>query len=114
MLVALFNRSYYGKETDTLASLRHARFMESVTTSLTVRPQNLPPSETAVHLHALRVHLQLCQWSTLDLECLNLLDWGWYQMKDNLQPIKTDLEPAPVDMLNFIWCNCKTLKNTCG
>ena len=89
--------------------------MESVTTSLTLRPQSLPPSQRAVHFHALRVHLQVCQWSTLDLKCLNPLDWGWYQMKDNLQPIKTDLEPAPVDMLNFTRCNCKTSsKNTCG
>ena len=44
---------------------------------------------------------------------LNPLYWGWYRMKGTLEPIKTDLEPALVDMLNFIWCNCKTSKNTC-
>ena len=89
--------------------------MKRVTTSLTLRPQSLPPSQRAVHFHALRVHLQVCQWSTLDPECLNPLDCGWYQMKDNLQPIKTDLEPVPADMLNFTWCNCKTSsKNACG
>ena len=88
LLVALFICSYYGKEADTLASLRHARFMGSVTISLTLRPQNLPPSERAIHFHALRVHSQVCEWSNLDLECLSPLDWGWYQMKDTLEQIK--------------------------
>ena len=115
MISCLLICSYYGKEADTLASLRHTRLMKSVTTSLTFRPQNLPPSERAIHFHALRIHLQVCEWSNLDLECLNPLDWGWYQMKDTLEPIKTDLEPVPVDMLNFIRCNCKTSsKDTCG
>ena len=36
----------------------------------------------------------LCQWSTLDLECLNPFDWDLYQMKDTLKLIKTDLEPV--------------------
>ena len=61
MLVVLFIYSNYGKETDTLVSQRHAKFMESVTTSLTLRPKNLPPSETATQFHALRVHLQIYQ-----------------------------------------------------
>ena len=68
-----------------------------------------------LQLYALRVHLQVCQWSTLDFECLNSFDWGWYQMKDTLEPIKTDLKPAPFDMLNFIRFKCKTSsKNACG
>ena len=107
--------SYNGKENDTLASLRRAIFMENVTTSLTLRPQNLPPSDTAIFFHSLRVQLQVCQWSTLDLGCLNLLDWGWCQVKYTLEPVKTDLQPAPASILNFIHCNCKTSsKNTCG
>ena len=109
LLVDLSICSYYGKETDTIASLRHTKYVESVTTSLTLRPQNMPPSERAIHFHT----LQICQWSILDLECLNLLDWGWYQIKDTIEPIKTDFEAAPVYMLNFIGCNCKTSsKNT--
>ena len=80
--------SYNGKENGTLASLRHAKFMEN---SLALRPQNLPPSERAMFFHSLRVHLQVCQWSTLDLGCLNPLDWGWCQVKDTLEPVKTDL-----------------------
>ena len=59
--------------------------MESVTNSLTLRQQNLPQSERAIHFHALRVYLKVCKWSNLDLECLNSLDWGWYQMKDPVQ-----------------------------
>ena len=107
--------SYNGKQTDTLTTLRHAKFMESVTTSFTLKPQNLPPSERAIYFHALRVHLQIAQWTTLDLECLNPLNWGWRKTNDTLEPIKTDLDPAPAEMLNFIRCNCKTTsKNTCG
>ena len=115
LLVALFICSYYGKEADTLASLRHARFMGSVTISLTLRPQNLPPSERAIHFHALRVHSQVCGWSNLDLECLSPLDWGWYQMKDTLEQIKLILKQ------HLLICQISSgvivkhhQKNTCG
>ena len=58
--MALFISSGNEKKSDTLGSLRHARFMEAVTTPLTLRPQNLLPSERATHFHSLRTHLQVC------------------------------------------------------
>ena len=54
----------------TLTSLRRARFVElqvSWTMTLTLTPQ-IHPSEIAIQFHALRIYLQVCQWSTLDLE----------------------------------------------
>ena len=103
--------SYNGKTSDTLASLRHAKFMEA----LSLQPQILPPTERPIYFHALRVHLQVAQWKLLDLKCLNQVDWGWRQKNDGLVPIKTDIESAPSNLLQFIRCNCKTTsRNTCG
>ena len=43
------------------------------------------------------------------------MEWGWRIDGDNLVPIKTDLEPAPVELLQYIRCKCKTSsRNTCG
>ena len=58
--MAFFISSGNGKKSDTLGSLRHARFMECVTTPLTLRPQDLLLSERGTHFHALRTRLQVC------------------------------------------------------
>ena len=90
----------------------HSRFTETCEVygvrNNSFKFQNLPPSERATHFHDLPFHLQVCKWSNLDLEWLNLFVWSWYQIKETLGPIKTDLEVGPIDMLNFTWCNCKT------
>lgn len=89
--------------------------METVATCSSLQPGNLPPTERAINFHALRVYLQLCQWKTLDLHCLNPLEWGWYKAPDGLKPVKTDMEPAPEFLLKFIRCKCSTkTKNSCG
>ena len=109
------NHSFDGKDEDTLATLRHAKFMQSVTSKLSLEPAILPPSERAAHYHALRVHLQVAQWKSLDLKCLLPIEWGWCIDGDNLVPIKTDLEPAPAELLQYIRCKYKTIsRNTCG
>ena len=80
-----------------------------------VDSQNLLPTQRAAYFHSLRVHLQICQWSTLNLRCLNPLDWGWERVGITLHPIKTDMAPAPEFLLKVIRCNCKTKnKNPCA
>ena len=107
--------SYRGQEKDTLAELRYSKFIQLLTTSTVVDPSELPPTERAAHFHSLRVHLQVCQWVTLDLECLNPAEWGWKFENEKLVPIKTDLDPAPQFLLNVIRCNCQiTTRNPCG
>ena len=89
--------------------------MELVTTSLSLQPENLPPTERAIYYHALRVHLQVAQWKSLDINCLNPVEWGWQATDNGLEPIKTDLEAASNDVLQFIRCKCKlSSKNACG
>lgn len=106
---------YKGKPTDTLTTLRHAKFMQMLATCRSIEPRELPPTERAAYFHALRVHLQVPQWKYLDLQCLDPLQWGWKLEKGHLVPIKTDLDAAPEFLLNCIRCNCKTTsKNTCG
>ena len=101
---------------DTLTILRHTKFMQMVTACKTIDSANLPPSERASYYHALRVHLQVSQWKYLKLDVgLNVEEWGWQYKSSVLYPIKTDLEPAPANLLKYIKCNCKlSSNNTCG
>ena len=54
------------------------------------------------------VHLQVMQWQSLDLHCLDATEWGWRMEKGHLAPIKTDLNVAQEFLLNFVSCNCQT------
>ncbi|KAL4702434.1 hypothetical protein ACJJTC_010498 [Scirpophaga incertulas] len=47
-------------------------------------------------------------WLGKDLEPQ---EWGWMLEKEILEPIRTLLPPAPAELLNVIFCNCK---NGCG
>ena len=100
--------SYKGKATESLSEMRYSRFLEMLTKCSKVEPCELRPTERAEYHHALRVHLQVAQWMTLDLHCLDLLKWGWKRKNEMLKPIKTNLEPAAECLLNFIRCNCQT------
>jgi len=112
----LFAKSYNGNSNDTLERLRYNQFMEMTATSNTViKPQSLPPSESAAYYHSLRVHLQVIQWKSLMTSTIMPTDWGWKLVNNCYEPIKTDLEPAPENILKFIRCNCKvSTKNPCG
>ena len=80
--------------------------MEAVTTSLSLKPENLASSERVIFFHALRVQLQVAQWKLLDANCLNPLEWKWKTTDAGLEPVKTDLDTAP---------ECKLFsKNSCG
>ena len=88
--------------------------MGAVTTCLALEPEILPPTERAMYYHSLRVHLQICQWKHLDLQCLKADEWGWHFDDRTLKPIKTNLEAAPESVLKFVRCKCKTTaKNVC-
>ena len=59
--------------------------------------------------------IKVAQWKHLDLRCLAPTEWGWRVQNDLMEPIKTDLEPAPEWLLNVIRCNCKeTTRKPCG
>ena len=82
-----------------MARLRHAKYIDMVTSRNVIQPKNLPPAERATHYHALRVHLQVAQWKNLSLTCLDPDKRGWKENNEVMKPVKTDIEPAPAWLL---------------
>ena len=111
----LFCLLYGGTKTDTLTSLRYARYMTMMAKSNKVMPQRLPTTERAAHYHSLRVHFQVVGWTVLSNAMLQANEWGWQMANNSLCPVMTDLDAAPAKVLQFIRCMCKsTGKNPCG
>ena len=109
--VWLFVIVFGGKWSDPLNTLRYAKYMEMVASAENIDPQKLPPTTRAAHYHSLRVHLQVILWK----ELTDPLIWGWKLYSSKLQPIMTDLEPAPESLLKFVCCKCKlSTANPCG
>lgn len=106
--VRTFVMMYGGKKNDSLNCLRHAKFMEMITSSklTSLDPQKLPLTERAAYFHSLRVHLQVMLWQDLESNDFNPEEWGWKLDGPVLQPIMTDQAPAP-ESLKFVRCNCK-------
>lgn len=57
--ILYFFSSFGGKSSDSLAGLRHKKYVEMVSTANMIHPENLPPTERASIFHAFRVHLQV-------------------------------------------------------
>ena len=91
-------------------------YMNQIATStVKPRPERLPPTERAAHFHVLRGYLQAQQWMTLMTDGLNPTDWGWCLQDGRYEPILTDLQPAPDDILNVVRCKCNPDgSNPCG
>jgi hypothetical protein len=80
-----------------------------------IQPAKLPPTESAATYHCFRVHFQILQWDSFMETSVKSTDWGWRKNDNSLVPIMTDKDPAPIDLLKFIRCNCKlTTKNPCS
>lgn len=107
--------SYGGKKFRSLEDLRYQHFMKAAATSkTTIKPQTFPPTENAVNYHFLRIHLQVIEWKTLMNIQLNPLEWGWKSSNGTYDPVMTDLNAAPDNILRLIRCNCKSKKNPCS
>ena len=86
-----------------------------VSSSKKVLPEKLPPTSRAIHFHSLRVHLQVGQWKSLDLQHLEPTAWGWTIKDDKMIPVTSDQPPAPDHLLKIVRCNCKmTSRNPCS
>ena len=99
---------YGGSEDERLDALRYKRFREKVASSTKyVEARSLPPTSAAAKFHSLRVYYQVQEWrghaSDMDPE-----QWGWKNSSGQLLPIKTDMPPAPMELLRLFRCNCKT------
>ena len=102
LLVAL----YGGKVGDKLEDLRYAAYC-TISLSRRFHPERLPPSESAVTMHAMRVHYQAVVWGQLSETGIQPTDWGWQLERNGLVPVKLKGEVAPGHMLTFVRCNCK-------
>ena len=110
--VRLFVIVFGGKQSDSLNSLRYAKYMEMVSSAKAIDPQKLPPTARAAHYHSLRVCLQVILWKKLTTHYLDPLQWGWKLDGSKLQPIMTDLEPP---QLVYLQCKCQlSTANPCG
>ena len=99
---------YGGSEDERLDVLRYKRFRENVASSTEyVEARSLPPTSAAAKFHSLIVYYQVQEWrghaSHMDPE-----HWGWKNSSGQLLPIKTDMPPAPMELLRLFRCNCKT------
>ena len=111
----LFVLLYGGKSSDTLSSLRFAKYLKMTSVSSALKPEKLPPSERAAWFHSHRVYFQVQEWNSLMESRLDPLDWGWILDGESLTPVKADQVAAPDELVNVIRCNCKlTSKHTCG
>ncbi len=92
----------------------YVKYMEMVTSSKKIEPHKLPPTARAAFFHSLRVHLQVVIWKSPSVH-LPPTQWGWKTENTSLQPIMTDLDPAPEGLLKFIRCKCKlSSRNPCS
>ena len=105
ILLAIYNAP---KSEDNIDHLRYTQFVKSTKLHKPVQLSNLPPTSAAAHQHINRVYYQVQKWLGHDLEPQ---EWGWVLQNEFLEPLTTILPPAPDELLNTIFCNCK---NGCG
>lgn len=104
LMVSLFN----GNRNETLNTCRYKSILSKVKKAKSfVKPQQLPPTESAVKFHSLRCYLQIQIWQKADIH-LNPTDWGWTLQNSMYIPQTMDLPAAPDNLLKIIRCNCKT------
>jgi len=106
-MVVLFG----GKDDESLTSLRYRILSKKIASSKSfVAPERLPPTASSTKFHSLRVYYQVMTWIGKERD-MNVINWGWKLVDNNLKPIMTDKDAAPSQLLKMIHCNCKT---ACG
>ena len=103
----------YSSIGSTLAQSTKKKYDEMVMSNRSdIDPSILPPSTIAAFFHLIRVYHQIKVWCCLsNIEPLNWVNWGWEMKKESLNPILTDKEPCPQELLLIIRCSCK---ESCG
>ena len=73
-----------------------------------IRPESLPPTDSAAIQHSLRAFLQLQDWMVLQSMSRDPLEYGWIHGSFGYEPVFMTEPAAPDSLLKFISCNCKT------
>uniref|UniRef100_A0ABM1HVZ4 Uncharacterized protein LOC107064220 n=1 Tax=Polistes dominula TaxID=743375 RepID=A0ABM1HVZ4_POLDO len=102
ILLAVYNAP---KSVDSIDHLRYAQYVKSTKLNKPVQLSNIPPTSVAAHQHFNCVYYQVQTWLRHDLEPQ---EWGWTMRNKFLEPITTIFAPALEELLNTIFCNCKS------
>ena len=68
---------YGGKDTDNLPSLPFAKYMKMASTTPSVKPEKLPPTERAAYFHSFRIYYLVQEWTSLREDSSNATSWAW-------------------------------------
>lgn len=99
------------KSERSIDNFRYTQFIKSTRLNKPVQLSSLPPTSAAARQHINRVYYQIQTWLGNDLEPQ---EWGWVLQNEILEPT-TLLPPAPEELLNSIFCNCKKgCGSSCG
>ena len=91
---------------------RYISFARSTRLNRPVKLSSLPPTRAAAQQHLNRVYYQVQVWLGNNLQPEQ---WGWVFKNNKLEPITTLLPPAPDELINTIFCNCrKGCSANCG
>lgn len=92
------------KQVVSIDNYRYITFAKLTKNNKPVKLSSLSPTNSATQQHLLRVYYQVK--ILLDYK-LNPENWGWIMNNNVLEPIMTLLPPAPDELVNMIFCNCK-------
>ena len=108
-------KMYARKHSANLDYLRYVKYMEYAATSTkTLQPERLPPTERAAFVHSIHVHLLVMIWKSLGQCQYDPYSWGWEMKNDVLTPVMADLNPKPEELLKFLRCKCKFTSKSPG
>lgn len=95
-----------------LNMLRFNSFIKATAKNTSVILSSLPPTTDAAFEHLKRVYLQIQIWLGNDLDIEN---WGWKYSNTMFIPITMNQLPAPDNLLQMLFCNCKKgCRAACG
>ena len=103
--VELF-QSIYNSLGTPLSKLRLHRYDKQSKAGV-IRPEGLPPTDSAASQHSLRAYLQLQDWLLLQSMSRDPLDYGWCRHASGYEPVMMTEPMAPEHLLKFVSCNCK-------
>ena len=72
-----------------------------------VSPHSLPLTNNACKYHSLMVYFQILELKSKS-ESVNVGEYDWVLGKGILEPVKTNLDPVPKNILTMIRCGCKS------
>ena len=107
---------YSNSTNQSLNSLRHKRLIEKTCVAKSfVKPESLPPTESATKYQSYRTYYQIMQWKH-GICSLFPTSWCWIEASGEFAPVLTDFAAAPLSLLNIIRCQCNTDCSTrrCG